>query len=508
MDFLSSMDADSIEISIRVLIQIMLLTMSAFFSGSETALFSLTRLDMQKLRNTRHPKSDSLHALLDEPRRLIISILCGNELVNIASSANMAAMLLILVGEADAGWVNMIVMVPMLLLFGEVTPKTIAVTFPTKFSANISAPLLPYWIRLIRPLRYAVRAIADRVTTFIVGDPEGQSNLLDPDEFRTLVEEGEASGALDATERILIDNLISASSTEVVTIMTPRTRMHYLSTDDNVEAVIARVREMEHPRIPIAYGNRLDHIAGFVHSEDLVELVHSDSDLSKVRLTELLRPANAVPQTKLVDEMFDYLREHDTRGALVISEDGSISGIITIKDVLSFIFGGLSSDMQLLEKFKTNSAGDCFFLPADMRLMDFSYLTNIEISDPRMTTIGGYALRLFGRVPKEGDKVSGNGISFKVTEMDGYRIQSLEVKLKSDPDEEEEENADGEKKSGVLVVSDTPDQAEDAAEAEEGTESDTSDSDVSPDGEKQSEGEPEAADTETDAKDGEPSKAS
>ena len=126
-------DTWNIELLIRGVLQVVLLASSAVFSGSETALFSLSRIDLQQLRYRRDPTSESIHAMLDEPRRLIISILCGNELVNIASSVNMAAILLILFGH-DAGWLNILVMVPLLLLIGEVTPKTIAVNYPLGFA--------------------------------------------------------------------------------------------------------------------------------------------------------------------------------------------------------------------------------------------------------------------------------------------------------------------------------------------------------------------------------------
>ncbi|HAY26219.1 MAG TPA: hypothetical protein DCY47_01600, partial [Candidatus Accumulibacter sp.] len=132
-EVMGSLAAVDWELVIRILVQCCLFSMSAFFSGSETALFSLSRIDLQKLRNSRNPHSESIHAMLDEPRRLIVSLLCGNELVNIAAAANMTMILITAFGEDDAGWINVLVMVPLLLLFGEVTPKTIAVNFPVKF---------------------------------------------------------------------------------------------------------------------------------------------------------------------------------------------------------------------------------------------------------------------------------------------------------------------------------------------------------------------------------------
>ena len=152
---------EDLELYVRILFQALLLLSSAVFSGSETALFSLSRIDLQKLRQSRHSDSESIHAMLDEPRRLIISILCGNELVNIASAVNMTAILLLVFGAQDVGWINVLIMVPLLLLIGEVTPKTIAVSYPIKFSTMISARVLPRWILFISPLRAAVRLVAD-----------------------------------------------------------------------------------------------------------------------------------------------------------------------------------------------------------------------------------------------------------------------------------------------------------------------------------------------------------
>ena len=148
----------------------LLLVFSAFFSSSETALFSLSRLDLQQLRRRGDPHSDTLHALLDQPRRLIISILAGNELINVAATINAAGILVALYGEDRAVWISIIVMVPLVLLFGEMMPKTIAVSNPVRFSTTIVAIPMSLWIRLVAPLRGAIRLVSDRLSTRIVGE--------------------------------------------------------------------------------------------------------------------------------------------------------------------------------------------------------------------------------------------------------------------------------------------------------------------------------------------------
>ncbi len=414
------------ELTIRIIIQVVLLASSAVFSGSETALFSLSRIDLQKLRQSRDKQSESIHAMLDEPRRLIISILCGNELVNIASSANMAAILLTMFGAEDVGWINIVIMVPLLLLIGEVTPKTIAVSLPIKFTTGVTARFLPRWIMFITPLREAVRLVADRITTFLVGDEVDRENILQPDELRTLLEEGEETGIIDATERVLIDNVLEASETDISRIMTPGPRILFLDAGLPVPEIIEKFRAYRHPRIPI-YQGHWDNVIGFLHSEDILKLISGGVDLSSIALDKILKPAHFVPPTKKVDEMFDYFQHHNTRVAIILGEYGEVLGIVTMKDVLTFIFGEISGKMEGQEYYLEKDENS-YVVPGDMRLTDFYNLTNFDIEDPVMATIGGVAFRLFDRLPAVDDKVVHEGHEFTALEVKGLRISQVQVR--------------------------------------------------------------------------------
>ena len=433
-----AIDFSDLELYARITFQVFLLFASAIFSGSETALFSLSRIDLQKLRQTRHRDSESIHAMLDEPRRLIISILCGNELVNIASAVNMTGILLLLFGEQDVGWINILIMVPLLLLIGEVTPKTIAVSFPLKFSTNISARILPRWMVLITPLRIAVRSVADRITTMVVGDEVDRENILQPDELRTLLEEGEETGIIDATERVLIDNLLEASETDISRIMTPGPRILFLDADLAVPELIEQFRAYRHPRVPV-YQGHWDNVIGFIHSEDILKLVRGGGDLSAVTLDMILKPAHFVPPTKKVDEMFDYFQRHRTRVAIILGEYGEVFGIVTMKDVLTFIFGEISGKMEGQEYYKEDDENS-YTVPGEMRLTDFYNLTNFDIEDPVMATIGGVAFRLFDRLPEPGDHLTHDGYRFVVKQRSGLRISQLQVQKVTSSEQSEGEN--------------------------------------------------------------------
>ena len=414
-----------IELTLRCLFQIVLLASSAIFSGSETALFSLSRIDLQKLRQSAHKDSESIHAMLDEPRRLIISILCGNELVNIASAVNMTSILLLFFAEQNIGWINIVVMVPLLLLIGEITPKTIAVNFPLKFVSRVTAKILPRWIVFITPLREVIRFISDYITTLIVGENVDRQNILQPDEFRTLLEEGEETGIIDATERILIDNVLEASETDISRIMTPSPRILFLDAELPVPELIEQFRSLRHPRIPL-YKGHWDNVIGFIHSEDILKLIRGGGEMDKVTLDMIIKPAHFVPPTKKIDEMFDYFQTHNTRIAIILGEYGEVLGLITMKDVLTFIFGEISGTMEGMEYYREDD-DNSYVVPGDMRLTDFYNLTNFDIDDPVMTTIGGVAFRLFDRLPAVGDFIEHEGYKFTIKEVKGLRISKILV---------------------------------------------------------------------------------
>lgn len=414
-----------VDMILRIMLQIVLLLASSFFSGSETALFSLSRRDLQQLRRDRHPRFEAVQTLLERPRQLIISILCGNEIINIAATANMTGILITLYGAEQGAIMSIVLMVPLLLLFGEVTPKTIAVSDPVKISTQIIALPLSIWVKFIAPFRWAIRLLSDQITTRLVGEETAAENILRVDEFRSLVDEVVKGGELSASERSLIYNLLEAGTTEVIEIMIPRTQVAFIDDEMPVEKIVDKVRTLRYTRLPVYHRTR-DNLQGFIHAEDIMQRVLTDTDFKDVRLEDIMHPPVIVPPTKKVDEMFDFFRDHKVQAAAVLNEFGGIDGLVTLKSVLSFVFGKVTPETSPHPVF-TQLAENMFNVPADMKLTAFEDLTNFGITDPRMTTIGGVMLRALDRLPQVGDEITIEGVQFKVLEMDGLRISRLLV---------------------------------------------------------------------------------
>jgi CBS domain containing-hemolysin-like protein len=399
----------------------------------------LTRFDLQRLSREKHPAAETLQKLLEQPRRLIVSILCGNELVNIAAAANMTAILIELTGVESGAVLATFVMIPLILLFGEVTPKTLAVSKPVWASTHIVARPLTGWIRLIKPLANTVRLVADRTTTLIIGPERTRENILYIEELRSLIEEGVRSGEITATERTLVQSLLSAGATEVRDIMTPRPQLAFLDGDLDPAELRAEFIRMRHARVPVFSGNR-DNITGFLYVEDFLG---EPAGKRKARAIEQpvvprLHPAIAVPPTKEVDEMLDFFAEHDARAALVVNEFGSVDGLVTLDDVTHFLFDGVYNEPVIdVEEIRKVEGG--YEIEASTPLSEIRHITGMDIPETMMTTIAGTALRNFGVVPKVGDHIDIEGFTLEVTEMDNLRISR--VRLLRRPEEGQLEEA-------------------------------------------------------------------
>ena len=410
---------------VRYFLQVLLLTSSCFFSGSETALFSLSHVELQQLQRSGHRQASTLLALLDEPRRLIVSILCGNELVNIAATANMTGILVILYGEARAGFITVLIMLPLLLLFGEVTPKTIAVSNPIRISSSIVAGPMNYWVKIIAPLRWLIRLASDRITTWVVGPHRSAEHILQIDELRSLLDDVTEEGKLNPTGRLLINNLLSAGNTEIVKIMTPRSRVAFFDADLAIDELLEKFKNLRHSRVPV-YRQHRDNLIGFLYAEDVLELHIQGKDPEGIKIEDLVRPPAVVPLTKKVDEMFDYFQRTHTRAVVALNEFGGVAGFITLNDLLRFIFGELATRKEETALVKEVEPR-IFELPGDVKLTELHRLTGISLKDPRMTTVAGVAFRHIDRLPRVGDKITVDHLTITVLEMDAHRISRVRL---------------------------------------------------------------------------------
>ena len=330
---------------IELVLFVVLMGLSGFFSSSETSLFSLSRFQLEQMRRDGNPRVHLIERLLSQPRRLIVTILIGNEFVNVAASALSAAIVIELMG-AENKLVNLFVMVPILLLVGEITPKTLAIRNNTVFAGFLSRPIEMFAL-LITPLRRAVRSVADRVTTLIVGSERSRSNIVTEDMVRTLAKEAVGEGVLDPVEAQYINRIFDLGNKTIAEVMTPRSRIFFLPADMPLSMMVRQLHRTRRTKVPVYDGNR-DTILGLLYARDLLGLDTAVLEAEPGGLQRLLRKPSYVPDSQPAADLFHQFRQRRLSTALAVDENGAVTGLITMEDLLECIFGDLPSASDMI----------------------------------------------------------------------------------------------------------------------------------------------------------------
>ena len=429
---------------------VIMMALSGFFSSSETSLFSLSSVQLEQMRKDQHPRIGLIQKLLSQPRRLIITILIGNELVNVTASVISAAIVIRVFG-AENKWTNLIIMVPLLLLVGEITPKVLAIRHNVAFSSFESRPI-EWFARLIKPVRLIVRNVADWFITLIIGKERSRGNIITEDMVRILAREALGEGALDHLEAQFIEQIFDFGNKTLEDVMTPRSDIFFLAIDRPLHEIIAEVCKSRHTKIPIYQENR-DNVCGILHSRDLLGIDVDKFSKDPLRLQGLLRKPYFVPESKQAADLFRTFRERKLSIALTVDEYGGVTGLVTMEDLLECIFGEIHSPSDEVHQVSIKDLGEGrYAVEGSMPVAEFNQEMGSELSDEWGETIGGLLLHHYGELPPQGDKIEIDGFRFIVTEVEENRIKAVEfeknqptTKSSREPSEEPEngiQNAD------------------------------------------------------------------
>lgn len=402
---------------------IILMGFSAFFSSSETALFSLDEMQLEQMRKDNHPRIGLIEKLLASPRRLIISILIGNELVNVTASVISAAMIISVLG-ADSKWMNLLIMVPILLLVGEITPKTLAIRNNVAFASAESGPI-ELFSKIIKPIRILVFFVSERIITLIVGSERSKGNIITEDMVKVLAREAVGEGTLDQEEAQLIEQIFDFSSKTVEDVMTLRSDISFIDIDLPVPKVLNEYRRSKHSKMPVCQDSR-DRVLGFIYIRDLLGVDLKKLARQKQPLKRFLRRAYFVPETKPAAELFETFKERKMSIALTVDEYGGVTGLVTMEDLLEVIFGDIhSTDSQSIRRISEKH----YEIEGSCEISKFNVILNSKLSSKHADTVAGLILHLYGELPPEGAVVEYKKFRFNVNSVEGNRIRWVDVEL-------------------------------------------------------------------------------
>lgn len=398
-----------------------LLSCSCFFSASETALFSLPPFRVTRLRDERGRRGKLIARLLGNPRRLLISILIGNMFVNIFSSAIAESLIRSFVPGGRGTLLAILVMTFAILVFGEITPKTIAIQYAERVSLAV-APLIDIIGRALFPIRKVVRLISDALIFLFSRRISPSEHAITEAEIKTAIAVGHREGVVDSQEKEMIHGVFGFADKTVEEIMRPRNEMVAFDALRPVDEIEETIREKELSRIPI-YEGEFDNIVGILYAKDLLRH-DGDGDTSNVTL--ILRPAYFVPEMKTASSLFREFRRRKIHMAIVVDEYGGVSGLITLEDLLEEIIGEIRDKGDTSPLHRETFPGT-FVVKAKMDIASFNEAVGAAIEDETSVTIGGFLLNRIGSIPPKGYRFRHGNIVFTVSKAKRNRIEEIIV---------------------------------------------------------------------------------
>ena len=368
-----------------------------------------------------------VNSLLEKPRELLITIYIGNEFVNIAVSVVVTSIAINIFGSLGVG-VAIGIGTLLLLVFGDIIPKSISIKFAQPYALFSAYPLKAF-AKLVQPAQKLFSVWTERIICSMGVLPHGlKESPITDEEFRAMVEVGEGEGVIDSDEKELIQNVIEFGETTVEEVMTPKIDMFTVNIEDSLDDILPRIIENFYSRVPV-YGLKEEGILGILFTKDLTRLKHLPRE--KVSLKSILHPSISVPQSKKIKEMLEEFRKLKKHMAIVLDEYGSVCGLVTLEDIIEELVGEIDSEMRQEELPLKKVNDNHYRIVGTYNLAEFNESFQSTLPQNDYDTVGGYVFGLFGRIPRSGESTTIDRFKFRVEKMKGSRILSLFLTLMS-----------------------------------------------------------------------------
>jgi CBS domain containing-hemolysin-like protein len=408
---------------IGALIILMLLTCSGFFSSSEIAMFSLSPYQIDAMVEDGKPGARAIKALKSDPHRLLVTILVGNNLVNITMSSVSTTIVGFYFNASTAVLVSSFGITSMVLLFGESAPKSYAVDNTETWARTVARPLR-FVGRLLWPLVTLFYYLTRLVNRLTPGSASLESSYVTREEIQNMINTGEREGILDEEERRMIQRTLRFENTVTKEVMTPRLDVEAIPGEMTVEEAIKECMSSGHARLPV-YNGSLDDVAGVF---DIRELNH-DSDYERatdLEVTEVVSPTLRVPESKNIDELLVEMRENRLEMVIVVDEFGATEGIVTIEDIVEEIVGEiLVGD----EEHPIETVDDTEVLArGEVNIDEVNTVLDIDLPEgEEFETIAGFIFSRAGRLVEQGETFEYENVTLHAEQVEDTRIQKVRV---------------------------------------------------------------------------------
>ncbi|MEC9488542.1 MAG: hemolysin family protein [Halanaerobium sp.] len=408
---------------IQLLVLLILLLCSAFFSGSETALMVANRVKLRELSQEGNKKAGTVESMLKHPERLLTTILVGNNLVNIAASAIATSLAISFFGGKGVG-IATGVMTILVLTFGEIIPKSFSAQRPERMSMRV-APYIRYLGIILTPVIKVFVWLTHKVNMLGGIQPGGQSHFVTEEEILRYVHVGEREGIIERKEKEMINSIFEFGDTLVKEVMIPRIDIVAVEANTKLPILLKLFQEKGHSRVPV-YKETIDDIIGVVYAKDLLIFVEEGLE-TPVEIKKIMREAYYVPEAKRVDQLLTELQKERIHMAIVLDEYGGTAGIVTIEDLIEEIVGEIQDEYDQEER-EIEFLGDGEILvDGRVDIDELNDLLDISLPAEDYETISGFILSRLGYLPEEGEELQFADLMLKVDQVENHRI--LKIKL-------------------------------------------------------------------------------
>ncbi|MFV0503190.1 MAG: hemolysin family protein [Lachnospirales bacterium] len=412
--------------SYQIILLVVLVFLSMFFSASETALTALTPIRLRNMMEDGVKGAKMVLKIKEDQKKLLTTILIGNNIVNIGASS--LATSIALSNAEDNNSVVLLVTVILtviILLFGEITPKTIAAQNCERISILV-APFIEICIFIFTPIAYILNVISGIFIRLFSGDPDRESPLVTESEIITMVNVGQEEGVLEENEQKMIYNVFEFGDSTVEDIMTPRTDVIAISEEFSYEEILKVYDENKFSRLPV-YSETVDNIIGILYLKDFI----FENNAKDFTVKKYLREAFFTYEIKPVKELFEEMRSKRVYMAIVIDEYGGTEGIVTLEDLVEEIVGEILDENDeidyTVEKINENE----FLVTGGMKISDIKEELDIDLESKDFDTIAGYLIDIGEKIPEENDVIEDEFYRFKVESVDKNRVEKVRIFTKT-----------------------------------------------------------------------------
>ena len=406
-----------------ILLLVVFIFLSAFFSGSEAALLSVQRVRIQHLVSIRTSGAARVARMTERPEKLLPPILLGNNLVNTGLAALATAIAISIFDNENEGvLIATGVVTVVLLIFGETLPKTAAARRPERVSIIVALPI--EWIGwVLRPATLILEALSS-----CAGRLFGATNnaaVITQEEIKNMISVGRQEGAVEAGEADMIRRVLEFGDRQVREVMTPRPEVVWIEEGTTIRRFLDLYDANYHTRFPVCQGT-LDNVVGVIAVKDVMRLLSAGADLDSVA-TVRVRPATFVPETKRVQYLFDEMRGKGDQLALIADEFGGVAGLVTLKRLVEDIVGRVGDEEQPAPEGFIELAEGMFDLDAGLSIAEANEGAGLGLPAGEYETVAGFMLEQLGKLPEVGGTLTYGDLQFLVTEMQGVRIARVRV---------------------------------------------------------------------------------